>query len=265
MQKLVKAAKEGTKDGLEKTKAAVKKGRSFIKTKSFCQGLEDAFIIDYLSNFYYAGFCFLIKIEIWIKSCSLFREEVILFWRWGVWTLYWGGLFQRWARFLSSTRWSHTATGTMFPSLLLHLHDSCFSPLKDSSQRSVFFSLRSWWEDVSWVLSWRVRRTILMRWKGYWRYEHKVTVSTNPLPYDFKCSFPTLSALSALWETPVPDWAEAAEWQEAENNLLSGEGDLAVPLPLSDRPSQPRSRVGQPGNDRGCLCGIGRMTFHTAL
>uniref|UniRef100_A0A3B3DN52 Rho guanine nucleotide exchange factor 10 n=1 Tax=Oryzias melastigma TaxID=30732 RepID=A0A3B3DN52_ORYME len=32
MQKLVKAAKEGTKDGLEKTKAAVKKGRSFIKT-----------------------------------------------------------------------------------------------------------------------------------------------------------------------------------------------------------------------------------------
>lgn len=39
MQKLVKAAKEGTKDGLEKTKAAVKKGRSFIKTKSFCQGL----------------------------------------------------------------------------------------------------------------------------------------------------------------------------------------------------------------------------------
>uniref|UniRef100_A0AAY4BZM0 Rho guanine nucleotide exchange factor 10 n=1 Tax=Denticeps clupeoides TaxID=299321 RepID=A0AAY4BZM0_9TELE len=36
MQKLVKAAKEGTKDGLEKTKAAVKKGRSFIRTKSFC-------------------------------------------------------------------------------------------------------------------------------------------------------------------------------------------------------------------------------------
>lgn len=38
MQKLVKAAREGTKDGLEKTKAAVKKGRSFIKTKSFCNG-----------------------------------------------------------------------------------------------------------------------------------------------------------------------------------------------------------------------------------
>ncbi|XP_010877465.2 rho guanine nucleotide exchange factor 10 isoform X2 [Esox lucius] len=36
MQKLVKAARDGTKDGLEKTKAVVKKGRSFIKTKSFC-------------------------------------------------------------------------------------------------------------------------------------------------------------------------------------------------------------------------------------
>nr|XP_056712642.1 rho guanine nucleotide exchange factor 10 [Euleptes europaea] len=35
MQKLMRAAREGTKDGLEKTKAAVKKGRSFIKTKSF--------------------------------------------------------------------------------------------------------------------------------------------------------------------------------------------------------------------------------------
>ncbi|KAF3825619.1 hypothetical protein GH733_005601, partial [Mirounga leonina] len=35
MQKLMKAAKEGTKDGLEKTKAAVKRGRSLIRTRSF--------------------------------------------------------------------------------------------------------------------------------------------------------------------------------------------------------------------------------------
>ncbi|XP_062946164.1 rho guanine nucleotide exchange factor 10 isoform X1 [Cynocephalus volans] len=35
MQKLMKAAKEGTKDGLERTRAAVKRGRSFIRTKSF--------------------------------------------------------------------------------------------------------------------------------------------------------------------------------------------------------------------------------------
>uniref|UniRef100_A0A3B3XBU5 Rho guanine nucleotide exchange factor 10 n=1 Tax=Poecilia mexicana TaxID=48701 RepID=A0A3B3XBU5_9TELE len=41
MQKLVKAAKEGTKDGLEKTKAAVKRGRSFIKTKSKLACFED--------------------------------------------------------------------------------------------------------------------------------------------------------------------------------------------------------------------------------
>uniref|UniRef100_A0A672IDR8 Rho guanine nucleotide exchange factor 10 n=1 Tax=Salarias fasciatus TaxID=181472 RepID=A0A672IDR8_SALFA len=46
MQKLVKAAKEGTKDGLEKTKAAVKKGRSFIKTKSFCQERKSACFED---------------------------------------------------------------------------------------------------------------------------------------------------------------------------------------------------------------------------
>ena len=38
MQKLVKAARDGTKDGLEKTKAAVKRGRSFIKTKTHCHG-----------------------------------------------------------------------------------------------------------------------------------------------------------------------------------------------------------------------------------
>ncbi|XP_021565204.1 rho guanine nucleotide exchange factor 10 isoform X3 [Carlito syrichta] len=46
MQKLMKAAKEGTKDGLEKTKAAVKRGRSFIRTKSLIaqdhrSGLEE--------------------------------------------------------------------------------------------------------------------------------------------------------------------------------------------------------------------------------
>uniref|UniRef100_A0A672P0B9 Rho guanine nucleotide exchange factor 10 n=1 Tax=Sinocyclocheilus grahami TaxID=75366 RepID=A0A672P0B9_SINGR len=38
MQRLVKAAKDGTKDGLQKTKAAVRKGRSFIRTRSLCHG-----------------------------------------------------------------------------------------------------------------------------------------------------------------------------------------------------------------------------------
>ncbi|XP_052437154.1 rho guanine nucleotide exchange factor 10-like isoform X3 [Carassius gibelio] len=36
MQRLVKAAKDGTKDGLQKTKDAVRKGRSFIRTRSLC-------------------------------------------------------------------------------------------------------------------------------------------------------------------------------------------------------------------------------------
>uniref|UniRef100_A0A4X1VZN0 Rho guanine nucleotide exchange factor 10 n=2 Tax=Sus scrofa TaxID=9823 RepID=A0A4X1VZN0_PIG len=53
MQKLMKAAREGTKDGLEKTKAAVKRGRSFIRTKSFvsadhrsCLEEEQSLFID---------------------------------------------------------------------------------------------------------------------------------------------------------------------------------------------------------------------------
>uniref|UniRef100_A0A8C2JW43 Rho guanine nucleotide exchange factor 10 n=1 Tax=Cyprinus carpio TaxID=7962 RepID=A0A8C2JW43_CYPCA len=46
MQRLVKAAKDGTKDGLQKTKAVVRKGRSFIRTRSFCHGksTSDLFI-----------------------------------------------------------------------------------------------------------------------------------------------------------------------------------------------------------------------------
>lgn len=74
MQKLVKAAKEGTKDGLEKTKAAVKKGRSFIKTKSFCQGWEEI-------PFYEELFVPLLlhRLFFFKQKCSLFREEVILF------------------------------------------------------------------------------------------------------------------------------------------------------------------------------------------
>ncbi|NWU93924.1 ARHGA factor, partial [Upupa epops] len=45
VQKLVRAAKEGTKDGFEKTKAAVKRGRSFIRTKSFIsQGHRSSYL-----------------------------------------------------------------------------------------------------------------------------------------------------------------------------------------------------------------------------
>ncbi|XP_074548337.1 rho guanine nucleotide exchange factor 10 isoform X2 [Halichoeres trimaculatus] len=58
MQKLMKAAKEGTKDGLEKTKAAVKKGRSFIKTKSFCQERKSACFEDEESELFIEVDCF---------------------------------------------------------------------------------------------------------------------------------------------------------------------------------------------------------------
>ncbi|XP_073075341.1 rho guanine nucleotide exchange factor 10 isoform X2 [Manis javanica] len=53
VQKLVRAAKEGTKDGLERASAAVKRGRSFIRTKSFvsadhrsCLEEEQSLFID---------------------------------------------------------------------------------------------------------------------------------------------------------------------------------------------------------------------------
>ncbi|XP_075883593.1 rho guanine nucleotide exchange factor 10 isoform X2 [Nelusetta ayraudi] len=58
MQKLVKAAREGTKDGLEKTKAAVKKGRSFIKTKSFCNERKSTCFEDEESELFIEVDCF---------------------------------------------------------------------------------------------------------------------------------------------------------------------------------------------------------------
>lgn len=72
----------------------------------------------------------------------------------------------------------------------------------------------------------------------------------------------TFSALSAIWEAPVPDWAEAAERQETEDDLLSRAWDPAVPLPVPDCPGEPRGWVGQPGDDWGCLCGIGKSFFY---
>ncbi|KAM3871546.1 rho guanine nucleotide exchange factor 10 [Diretmus argenteus] len=58
MQKLVKAAKEGTKDGLEKTRAVVKKGRCFIKTKSFCHERKSACFEDEESELFIEVDCF---------------------------------------------------------------------------------------------------------------------------------------------------------------------------------------------------------------
>lgn len=88
-------------------------------------------------------------------SCWLFREEVVLFWRGGVRTLYWGGLFQRWASFLSSPRWSHAAAGTMFPS---HLSDfsgnlpwkttQCCPSIAGEKMHLGFYLGE--WEELSW-------------------------------------------------------------------------------------------------------------------
>uniref|UniRef100_A0A3P9K0E8 Rho guanine nucleotide exchange factor 10 n=1 Tax=Oryzias latipes TaxID=8090 RepID=A0A3P9K0E8_ORYLA len=58
MQKLVKAAKDGTKDGLEKTKAAVKKGRSFIQTKSFCHERKPVYLQSEESELFIEVDCF---------------------------------------------------------------------------------------------------------------------------------------------------------------------------------------------------------------
>lgn len=68
----------------------------------------------------------------------------------------------------------------------------CFLPIclisagichkENNSQQSVS-SLYSWWEDASWVLSWRVRRTILMHWKGYWRYAHRAAAIERPVTF----------------------------------------------------------------------------------
>lgn len=60
MQKLVRAAKHGTKDGLEKTKAAVKKGKSFIRTKSFGHGRRSSTSTLPLSCYFEAAFLFML-------------------------------------------------------------------------------------------------------------------------------------------------------------------------------------------------------------
>ncbi|XP_041711312.1 rho guanine nucleotide exchange factor 10 isoform X2 [Coregonus clupeaformis] len=58
MQKLVKAARDGTKDGLEKTKAAVKRGRSFIKTKTHCHERKSTCFEDEESELFIEVECF---------------------------------------------------------------------------------------------------------------------------------------------------------------------------------------------------------------
>ncbi|CAN9502281.1 unnamed protein product [Ophioblennius macclurei] len=77
MQKLVKAAKEGTKDGLEKTKAAVKKGRSFIKTKSFCQERKSACFEDEESELFIEVDCFNVEPVLSAAPEGLSQQQLV--------------------------------------------------------------------------------------------------------------------------------------------------------------------------------------------
>ncbi|XP_035235837.1 rho guanine nucleotide exchange factor 10 isoform X2 [Anguilla anguilla] len=76
MQKLVKAAKEGTKDGLEKTKAAVKKGRSFIKTKSFCQERKSS-CLEEEGDLFIEVECFNVEPELSPMPEGLSQQQVV--------------------------------------------------------------------------------------------------------------------------------------------------------------------------------------------
>ncbi|KAK2826247.1 hypothetical protein Q5P01_020461 [Channa striata] len=77
MQKLVKAAKEGTKDGLEKTKAAVKKGRSFIKTKSFCHERKSTCFEDEESEFFIEVDCFNVEPVLCLAPQGLSQQQLV--------------------------------------------------------------------------------------------------------------------------------------------------------------------------------------------
>ncbi|XP_061824656.1 rho guanine nucleotide exchange factor 10 isoform X2 [Nerophis lumbriciformis] len=77
MQKLVKAAKEGTKDGLEKTKAAVKKGRSFIKTKSFCHEKKSHCFEEEGSEFFIEVDCFNVEPILGPAPESLSQQQLV--------------------------------------------------------------------------------------------------------------------------------------------------------------------------------------------
>lgn len=103
------------------------------------------------------------------------------------------------------------------------------------------------WEELSWGTEEDIRgMQVRLQWLS------KSTLKCLLLQF-------TLSALSAIREAPIADWAEAAERQETEDDLLSRAWDPAVPLPVPDRTGEPRGWVGQPGDDWGCLCGIGKL------
>lgn len=88
------------------------------------------------------------------------------------------------------------------------------------------------WEELSWCTEEDIRgMQVRMQWLP------------NPL-WSVLLLQLTLLALSAIREASVPDWAEAAERQETEDDLLSCAWDPTVPLPVPNCPGEPCGRVG---------------------
>ncbi|NXN97525.1 ARHGA factor, partial [Rhinopomastus cyanomelas] len=78
VQKLVRAAKEGTKDGFEKTKAAVKKGRSFIRTKSFIsQGHRSSYLEEEELNLFIDVDCMYTEAIITPMPKGLSQQQIV--------------------------------------------------------------------------------------------------------------------------------------------------------------------------------------------
>uniref|UniRef100_A0A673WJR7 Rho guanine nucleotide exchange factor 10 n=1 Tax=Salmo trutta TaxID=8032 RepID=A0A673WJR7_SALTR len=77
MQKLVKAARDGTKDGLEKTKAAVKRGRSFIKTKTHGHERKSTCFEDEESELFIEVECFNVEPVLSPVPEGLSQQQVV--------------------------------------------------------------------------------------------------------------------------------------------------------------------------------------------
>ncbi|XP_026999892.1 rho guanine nucleotide exchange factor 10 isoform X1 [Tachysurus fulvidraco] len=77
MQKFVRAAKHGTKDGLEKTKAAVKKGKSFIRTKSFGHERKSSCFEEEPSEFFIEVECLNVEPVLGPAPEGLTQQQVV--------------------------------------------------------------------------------------------------------------------------------------------------------------------------------------------
>lgn len=131
----------------------------------------------------------------------IFREEVILFWRWGVWAFYWGGLFQCRASFLSSTRWSHTTTGIVFLPVCSICRTTPICPPQKTTSNGQCFSyivgekmylgiyIREWEE-----LSWGTEKDIggMQMWLQWWHIHCYRFLSVHCFFFRFICFISTM-------------------------------------------------------------------------